>query len=148
MAKKIKLKLLWESICWVYYQYALRTPEEQRARQLRAYQHEDGARAAHTIKVLRHAYHCQMRAFETGMRRSRPDFEITKDMVIESLKLEHDWSPETRNVHSSIASTYITWDRNGQSDISKRKLALVVAYGNMFLRPNCQILHGKQGVLI
>lgn len=148
MAKPINHSLLWESICWVFYQYAKLTPEEQRIRPLRAYLHEDGARVAKCIKVLRHAYRCQMRALEGQKRCSKPDFVYLKDMVMESLKLEWGWLDETRNLYSSIAATYMTWERLGQSGVSKRKLALVVTYGNLFLRPNHKIRRGVQGILL
>lgn len=146
--KSIKQELLWESICWVFYQYTKHSPADQFSRPLRAYQDGDGAAAAHTIKTIRQSYYYQIKAFKTGVRASRPNFERTKELVVESLKLEHGWSETTRNLYSSVAATYITWDYQGQSDVSRRKLSIIVAYGNLFFRPGHKATAGTQGVLI
>ncbi len=147
MAKKIDPTLLWESLCWVMYQYGRHTPEAQHVRPIRAYQPDDGKWIALVIRTIRHAYANQKLAFRYRRRISEPDFESMRELVIESLRLQHRWDERTRNLYSSVASTYITWDYGGKSDVSKRKLAVVVEYGNMFLNPNHRIECGQQKLL-
>ncbi len=147
MARKINPTLLFESLCWVLYQYAKQSAEAQRARPLRLYVDGDGAAAATCIRFVRHAYRSQMRAFELG-KRAKPDFEVTKALVMESLKLQHGWDEETRNFYSSIVSTYMTWERLGKSAVNQHKLAVVVTYGKMFLQPNHRIRTKDQGILL
>jgi hypothetical protein len=147
MAKPINPTLLFESLCWVLYQYASRTPEAQRARSIRPYLPDDGKRIAVVIKTIRHAYNCQQRAYEYGRRTARPDFEQMKQLVMASLQHEHSWDERTRNLYSSVASTYIGFDHNGKADINARKLAVVTAYGRMFLNPNYAVERGTQLLL-
>lgn len=147
MVKPINHRLLFESICWVLYQYAQLTPEEQNQRPIREYRVGESKQVCELIATIRHAYQCQQRAYKFGQRQSKPVFEIMKKYVVESLSLQYRWDERTRNLYSSIASVYIAWEHNGQSVVNKRKLAVVVAYGKMFLLPNHRWEYGKQKVL-
>jgi hypothetical protein len=147
MAKAINPILLFESLCWVLYQYSMQKPETQHERTIRSYEANDGKRIAVVIRTIRHAYTCQRLAFHYGKRLYLPNFEKMKELVMESLRLEYGWDERTRNLYSSVASTYITWDHRGKSDISQRKLLVLVTYGNMFLNPNHRLEQGVQRLL-
>ena len=120
--KRINLELLLQVLFWVPHKYSDKPQEVKDARPIRGYLEGDGAMASTLIKTIRKARRCQIKAWKEG-RRSEPDFETLKKLVVNSLQWQHGWSRETRNYLSSVASTYITWDYHGQSEENRRVVA-------------------------
>lgn len=136
MTKKIiNPKLLWQVMFWVLYKYAQLTPSQKSERQLRGFQAGDGKKAKIAIQTIRMSWHYQQKAWN-GNKRPRPQFVVAKSLVLNSLTMEHQWDESTRNYVSSCATTYISWDSRGQSDVSLRKLRLIERYAQMFFDPN------------
>lgn len=135
--KPINRELLWQAIFWVLYKYSKKRPATKKRRPICGFRPSDGNIAGVLVKAIRMVLHYEIAAHKEGG--PSPDFERLKSRVADSHQEKNDWTLQQRNYYASVATTYITWERDGIDPTTKKELKIVMSWADMFFRPNKDI---------
>lgn len=135
MAKYVDRVLMLRSLLWVLKQYQEKSTEEQDERPIRGWREGDEETLASTLAKLRATWADELEAYQEGRLSNKPDFHSIKETFLYKEMKEQSWSLETRNLYSSILSTYITFERRLTKERAD-ELRELEAQFNMFLYPN------------